>query len=72
MIDFHTVAGTLHDKTFLAAIGFIGLMLWRSFTVGQKVGAVIQVQKDHGKQLDYLVARLDKHIENGNAGTDHN
>lgn len=52
-----------------AAAGFLILVGWRSFSVGQRIGRLEQRQDDHGAKLDYLITRLDAHIDA--TGSDH-
>lgn len=63
-----------NEKGWWAAVGLIGLMAWRGFSVGRRFGTMEQIQLEQGKQmaeikiehgnkLDYLIARLDRHTE---------
>lgn len=56
-----------NEKGWWAAIAFIGVMAFRGFTVGRRIGSMEQIQLDQGKQLDYLIERLDTHIDSGSA-----
>ncbi len=58
---------------WIAALALVGVGMWRSFAVGQRVGRVEATQQAHGEKLDYLIGRLDAHIDKGvaDAGPDH-
>ena len=70
MADPITLADVMHQKGWWAASAFVLAVSWRSLAVGQRIGRVEQRQDDHGQKLDYIIERLDRHIENTSANHD--
>lgn len=59
MVDHVTMMDILHDKGWWAALGFVGLMIWRSLAIGQRIGRMESTQEHHTEQLRYIIKRLD-------------
>ncbi len=54
-----TFIDLFHDKGWWAALGFVGLAIWRSLAIGQRIGRIEQTQEHHTDQLRYIINRLD-------------
>ncbi len=63
MADSPTIANALHDQGWWAAAALFGAMVWRSLSIGTRIGRMEQRQEDQGRQLDYLVSRIDSYTD---------